>query len=64
MFLRLKISFSVGMIIAGSLQYFFPEFTGIFGSPIKTSIEHRELIGILVFTAGMILFYMPTDIKE
>lgn len=51
------------MIIGGMGQYMFPEFSGAFGSPTKTSIEHRELIGTLAFVGGLILFYMPTDIK-
>lgn len=54
----------MGLIIGGGCQYLFPEFTGVFGSPIKTSIEHRELIGTLAFLGGLILLYMPSDLKE
>lgn len=54
----------MGLIIGGIGQYLFPEFTGVLGSPIKTSIEHRELIGTIAFIGGLILLYMPTDIKE
>lgn len=54
----------MGLIIGGDGQYLFPEFTGVLGSPLKTSIEHRELIGTLAFLGGLILFYMPTNIKD
>jgi hypothetical protein len=64
MLLTIKIGLSIGCIIGGIGQYIFPEYTGAFGSPIKTSIEHRELIGAIAFFAGLILFYMPTDFKE
>jgi hypothetical protein len=61
----LKNGLSIGLIIGGALQYLFPEFNGTFGQPIKTSIEHRELIGTIAFIGGLILFYMLTyDIKE
>lgn len=43
----------------------FPEFNGVFSGPVKTSIEHRELIGTIAFVGGLILFYMLTyDVKE
>jgi len=64
MLFAIKIGLSMGLIIGGAGQYLFPEFTGVFGSPIKTSIEHRELIGTLAFLCGLILLYMPTDLKE
>jgi len=64
MLLNLKYGVSMGLIIGGACQYLFPEFTGLFGSPIKTSIEHRELIGSMSFIGGLILLYMPTEIKE
>jgi uncharacterized protein YjeT (DUF2065 family) len=51
------------MILGGLSQYLFPDSIAIIGSVSSTSIEHRELIGILTFFVGMILFYMPTDIK-
>ena len=54
----------MGLIIGGAGQYLFPEFTGLLGSPIKTSVEHRELIGTLAFLGGLILLYMPTELKE
>ena len=63
MLITIKNGLSIGMIIGGMGQYMFPEFSGAFGSPTKTSIEHRELIGTLAFVGGLILFYMPTDIK-
>jgi len=65
MIFALKNGLIKGMIIGGALQYLFPEFNGTFGQPIKTSIEHRELIGTIAFIGGLILFYMLTyDIKE
>lgn len=65
MLYALKNGLSIGMIIGGAGQYMFPEFTGSFGQPIKTSIEHRELIGTIVFVGGLILFYILTyDVKE
>lgn len=64
MLLAIKHSVSMGLIIGGIGQYLFPEFTGVLGSPIKTSIEHRELIGTIAFIGGLILLYMPTDMKE
>ncbi len=64
MLFAIKNGLSMGLIIGGAGQYLFPEFTGAFGSPIKTSIEHRELIGTLAFLGGLILLYMPTDLKE
>ena len=64
MLLDLKYGVSMGLIIGGACQYLFPEFTGVFGSPIKTSIEHRELIGTLAFLGGLLLLYMPSDLKE
>lgn len=65
MLYALKNGLSIGMIIGGAGQYMFPEFTGAFGQPIKTSIEHRELIGTIVFVGGLILFYILTyDVKE
>ena len=59
-----KNSLGIGLIFGGIAQYAFPEYTGVFGSAIKTSIEHRELIGAIGFIGGLILFYMPTAIKE
>jgi hypothetical protein len=64
MLFAIKHGLSMGLIIGGAGQYLFPEFTGVLGSPIKTSIEHRELIGTLAFLGGLILLYMPTDLKE
>lgn len=65
MLFALKHGLSIGLIIGGASQYLFPEFTGAFGQPIKTSIEHRELIGTIAFIGGLILFYILTyDIKE
>ena len=64
-FSSLKFGLSLGLIIGGAVQYFFPEFTGAFGSTIKSSIEHRELVGAIFFIGGLILFYMLTsDVKE
>jgi hypothetical protein len=60
----IKIGSSIGMILGGLGQYLFPDSIAIIGSVSSTSIEHRELIGILTFFVGMILFYMPTDIKN
>jgi hypothetical protein len=65
MLFALKNGLSIGLIIGGALQYMFPEFNGAFSGPIKTSIEHRELIGTIAFIGGLILFYMLTyDVKE
>ena len=65
MLFTIKYGLSIGLIGGGALQYLFPEFTGAFGQPIKTSIEHRELIGAIAFIGGLILFYILTyDIKE
>ena len=64
MFREIKNGLSIGMIIGGIAQYLFPEFNGLFSSPIKTSIEHRELVAAIVFVGGLIIFYMPTDIKD
>jgi len=65
MLFALKNGLSIGLLIGGSLQYTFPEFTVAFGQPIKTSIEHRELIGTIAFIGGLVLFYILTyDVKE
>ena len=65
MIFALKNGLSIGLIIGGALQYMFPESNGAFGQPIRTSIEHRELIGTIAFIGGLILFYILTyDIKE
>ena len=60
MLFALKNGLSIGLIIGGALQYLFPEFNGAFGQPIKTSIEHRELIGTIAFIGGLVLFYILT----
>ena len=57
----IKIGSSVGMIFGGLGQYLFPESISIFGSVSGTPIDHRELVGIVTFIGGIILFYMPTD---
>ena len=65
--LAIKQGVSIGLIIGGAGQYLFPDFFGLLGiihSPIKTSLEHRELVGTLAFLGGLILFYMPSEIRE
>jgi hypothetical protein len=48
----MKHGLSIGLIVGGLLAYLFPEFNGAFGKTVTTSIEHRELIGIILFVGG------------
>lgn len=63
MILEIKHITGIGLAIGGLGHYIFPEFSGLFSAPIKTSIEHRELLSMISFIGGMILIYMPTDLK-
>jgi hypothetical protein len=57
----MKQGLSIGLIIGGLLQYIFPDFNGLFGKSVTTSIEHRELVGVIVFIGGLLLFYLPSN---
>lgn len=60
---KIKNGASIGLIFGGLLNYAFPEIVSTLSST-RTSIEHKELIGIISFIGGLIVFYMPTDVKE
>jgi hypothetical protein len=60
---KIKNGASIGLIFGGMLSYAFPEIISTISST-KTSIEHKELIGIISFIGGLIVFYMPTYVKE
>ena len=60
---KIKNGASIGLIFGGALSYAFPEIFSTLSST-KTSFEHKELIGVISFIGGLIVFYMPTDVKE
>lgn len=60
----MKNALGIGLIIADILQYTFPEFNEIFREPVLTSNEHRELVGMIMFIGGLILFYMPSNTNK
>ena len=56
-----KDAIGIGLAIGGIGTYLFPEFNGVFSGPIKTSTEHRELLGLLSFIGGVGIYFMKTD---
>jgi len=60
---KIKNGVSIGLIFGGLISYAFPDISSLLSSR-QTSIEHKELIGIISFIGGLIVFYMPTHIKE
>ena len=62
--LVLKTSLGGGLVVAGIVKWFFPEFNGLLAGPVKTTIEHGELLGLISFIGGSIIFFMPTDLTK
>ncbi len=62
--LVLKTSLGMGLLVGGIGKYFFPEFNGLLSGPVKTSLEHGELMGLISLIGGAIIFFMPTDLTK
>ncbi len=54
-----KDSVGIGLVIGGLGSYMFPEFNGLFGGPLKTTIEHREMLGLIAFIGGVVVYFIP-----
>ncbi len=55
-----KDSLGIGLIIGGLVTYMFPEFNGLFGGPLTTTIEHREMLGLISFIGGVVVYFIPS----
>lgn len=62
--LVLKVGLGIGMVVGGMMKLLFPEFNGFFSGPVKTSLEHNELMGLISLIGGVIIFFMPTDLNS
>ena len=60
---KIKNGVSIGLIFGGLISYAFPDISSLLSNR-QTSIEHKELIGIISFIGGVIIFYMPSNITE
>lgn len=62
--LFLKTTLGIGLVVGGIGKYCFPEFNGLLDEPVKTSLEHSQLLGLIGFIGGLIIIFMPTDLTK